>query len=248
MLVYVQDSLLETARYSLLDSKTVWGPAHQLEPRGPQTDYEPLRPTSSLSARLGPRNRTGIPQTYWDPLNQLGTARPTGSCTDRLGSSQTDRGPVDVLGAAQTDWVPLRSIGAPQMYWKPLRLLGELLPIGDPQTDWGPVDRLGAAKLTGAYHKHHTDWSPVEVGIGGHSDRLGSCTPTGAPQTYLELLIPTGVQQTPDWLGDAKTGWSPSHRLGLRRLTGSRSDRQVISQPDCGPAARLRPRRTNERR
>ena len=88
------------------------------------------------------------------------------------------------------------------MYWKALRPIGELQ-----NTNWGPadrlgprrstgapVDRLGAAKLTGAYHNYHTDWR----GIGSHSDRLGSCTPTGAPQTYLELLIPTGVQRTPD--------------------------------------------------
>ena len=45
---------------------------------------------------------------------------------------------------------------------------------------------------------------------------------------------PTEVPQ-PDWapaelLRDAKTGWGPAHELGPYRLTGSRSDRQAISQ------------------
>ena len=86
-------------RPALLDAKTGWGPAHQLGPRGPQTDYEPLRPTSSLSARLGP-------QTYWETLDQLGAARPTGS-------RSTNWEPLGRLGAAQTDWDPLRPIVAP---------------------------------------------------------------------------------------------------------------------------------------
>ena len=39
-----------------------------------------------------------------------------------------------------------------------------------------------------------------------------------------------------DWRG-------PAHQLGLRRLIGSRSDRQATSQPDWGPATRLGSRR-----
>ena len=70
MLVYVQDSLLETARYSLLDSKTGlvrsaktgWGPA---------TGLGSLRPTGSRSTNWEPPGRLGAAQTDWDPLRPI---------------------------------------------------------------------------------------------------------------------------------------------------------------------------------
>ena len=91
-----------------------------LRPAGtPQTYWEPLRPTSNLSALLGPRSPTWIPQTYWEMLRSAGA--PHASCAPgRPTMSRSDRqGPHTPTKGSQIDWQLLRPIGALHTNWGP---------------------------------------------------------------------------------------------------------------------------------
>ena len=132
---------------------------------------------------------------YWEPL------RPTEILLDRLE-------PADVCTGSRSD------------------SLGNCTPIGDPQTDWDPVDRrgapadrLGAAKLTGAYHKYHTDWSPVEV-LGatqtdwGPAHQLAPRRPTWSFSSRLESSGPQTDWEMQRPAGAPHTGWDSADLLG----------------------------------
>ena len=96
------------------------------------------------------------------------------------------------------------------MYWEPLRLTEAL------HTNWSPEDRLGIADRLGL--RRHTGSRQTDSGL---ADRLEE-----APQIYREPLRP---------IWTLSTNWGPTDWPGPRRLTGSHSDRQAISQPTGAP-------------